>query len=179
MKLIPSIYMLGVVLSLFNSWVYADAGHDEVAKSQPNENTPRIVTHSDLFELVSIVENGTMTIYLDRYADNSPVTNASIEVEAGSEKGVATTNADGTYKFVSKTFAEPSEIPVTFTINAGDETDLLAGDLVVADAHATDSHDAAKSFANKWLIGIFIVIATLIAGLLIRQRRHQQARTFK
>ncbi len=71
-------------------------------------------------------------------------------------------------------------MPVTFTISAGSDTDLLAGDLVIADEHAEDTAKASTLFANKWLFGGLIVVFILIlASLLIRKRRHQTVGTFK
>jgi hypothetical protein len=179
MKLIPSLLIL--VLWLFSPLAQAHGGEDHGAAPAAVAvgGAPRLVTHSELFELVGIVESGAMTLYLDRYADNSPVTDANIEVEVGREKGVATTNENGTYRFPAKVFAEPSEIPVTFIITSGNETDLLAGDLVVADKHAEDKAKTSTLFANKWLIGGLIALVLIAASLFIRKRRHQIVGMFK
>lgn len=178
MKLIPSIYTLGLVLSLSSMLAFADAGHDEVAPTQSAEIAPRIVTNSELFELVGVVEDGTMTIYLDRYADNSPVTNANIEVEIGTEQGMAKANANGTYSFAAKAFTTSAEVPVTFTISAGEESDLLSADLIMADTHMEVTHDTASPFTNKWLIGFLVLVIALIVWFVTRRRR-QQLNLFK
>jgi hypothetical protein len=173
------------VMSMYLFSILAQAHGDEDHGAAPVAiavgGAPRIAVYSDLFELVGIVENGAMTLYLDRYVDNAPVTDANIEVETGSEKLIATANPDGTYRVVAKAFAKPTEIPVTFTITAGSDSDLLAGDLVVADAHTDDSHIAVSPFANKWLIGGLTVLAilVLIARFAIRQRRRQKVGMFK
>ena len=173
------------VMSMYLFSILAQAHGDEDHGAAPVAiavgGAPRIAVYSDLFELVGIVENGAMTLYLDRYVDNAPVTDANIEVETGSEKLIATANPDGTYRVVAKAFAKPTEIPVTFTITAGSDSDLLAGDLVVADAHTDDSHIAVSPFANKWLIGGLTVLAilALIARFAIRQRRRQKVGMFK
>lgn len=173
------------VMSMYLFSILAQAHGDEDHGAAPVAiavgGAPRIAVYSDLFELVGIVENGAMTLYLDRYVDNAPVTDANIEVETGSEKLIATANPDGTYRVVAKAFAKPTEIPVTFTITAGNDSDLLAGDLVVADAHADDSHVAVSPFSNKWLIGGLTVLAilVLIARFAIRQRRRQKVGMFK
>lgn len=173
------------VMSLYLFSVLAQAHGDEDHGAAPAVvavgGAPRIAVYSDLFELVGIVENGAMTLFLDRYADNAPVTDANIEVETGSEKLIASANPDGTYRVVAKAFAKPTEIPVTFTITAGSDSDLLAGDLVVADEHAEDAHNAVSPFANKWLIGGLTILAilVLIARFAIRQRRRQKVGMFK
>ena len=182
MKLISSILTLNLALWLFSplAQAHGDEDHGAAPATVAIGGAPRIVTHSDLFELVGIVENGAMTVYLDRFADNSPVTDANIEVEVGAEKGVATANSNGTYRFTAKAFAKPSEMPVTFTISAGNDSDLLAGDLAVADEHTESAAKASNLFTNKWLIGGAIVVIILIVGsLLIRKRGHQTAGMFK
>jgi len=182
MKVVSTII---AVMSLYLFSILAQAHGDEDHGAAPATvavgGAPRIAVYSDLFELVGIVENGAMTLYLDRYIDNAPVADANIEVETGSEKLIATANPDGTYRVVAKAFAKPTEIPVTFTITAGSDSDLLAGDLVVADAHADDSHNAASPLANKWLIGglTLSAILVLIARFAIRQRRRQKVGMFK
>jgi membrane fusion protein, heavy metal efflux system len=181
MKLIPTAFILTLAL-LFSPLVQAhgDEDHGAAPATIAIGGAPRLVTHSDLFELVGVVENGAMTLYLDRYADNSPVTDAKIEVEVGSEKGIATANQNWTYRFPAKVFAKPADIAVTFTISAGGDNDLLAGDLVVADEQTESAGKASNLFTNKWLIGGAIVALILMLGsLLIRKRSQQKAGIFK
>jgi cobalt-zinc-cadmium efflux system membrane fusion protein len=175
MKLITSVLILA--LWLVSPFV---EDHGAAPATVAIGGAPRLVTHSDLFELVGIIDNGAMTVYLDRYADNSPVTDAKIEVEVGSEKGIATTNPNGTYRFQAKAFSKPSEMPVTFTIAAGNDADLLAGDLIVVDDHKEDAVKSSNLFTNKWIAGGSIAVLILIvASLLIRKRRHQTVGIFK
>ncbi|MBK7004741.1 MAG: hypothetical protein IPH37_06010 [Burkholderiales bacterium] len=82
-----------------------------------------------MFELVGVVDAGAMTIYLDRHATNEPVTDAKVEVEAGAAKGHGHAPADGTYRFEHPVFKDAAALAVNFTVVAGAESDLLAGDL--------------------------------------------------
>ena len=180
MKLIPILLILVLCLISLLAQAHGDEDHGAAPATVAIGGAPRIVTHSDLFELVGIVENGAITLYLDRFADNSPVTDAKIEVEVGAEKGVATVNSNGTYRFPAKAFAEPSEMPVTFTVSAGNDSDLLAGDLVVADEHTESAAKSSNLFTNKRLIGgLIIVLLLIVASVLIRKRRHQTVGMFK
>ena len=180
MKLIPILLILVLCLISLLAQAHGDEDHGAAPATVAIGGAPRIVTHSDLFELVGIVENGAITLYLDRFADNSPVTDAKIEVEMGAEKGVATVNSNGTYRFPAKAFAEPSEMPVTFTVSAGNDSDLLAGDLVVADEHTESAAKSSNLFTNKRLIGgLIIVLLLIVASVLIRKRRHQTVGMFK
>lgn len=138
----------------------ADEGHDHGAAPAAAEGqaSPRVSAHSDLFELVGIVEKGQMTVYLDRYATNEPVTNAKIEFEAGANKGVASPQPDGTYLIKFDALSKPGELPFSFTVAAGSDTDLLAGELHVEDPHA---HEEAA--AKPWLRWAGLAAAALAA----------------
>ena len=73
-----------------------------------------------------------MKIYLDHYATNEPVTDAKIEVEAGSAKGMALPQPDGTYSFKSEVLDKPGTLSVSFVVLTAKDSDLLAGDLTTA-----------------------------------------------
>jgi hypothetical protein len=69
-------------------------------------------------------------------ADNRPVADAQLELDLGGKPLALTRVAEGEFR---ATLAAPpeGEIPVTATVVAGDESDLLAATL---DVHATDAH---------------------------------------
>ena len=90
--------------------VWADAGHDhgDAPAVAAGTTLPRVTSHSDLFELVGVVDKGEMTIFLDRYATNEPVKDAKIEIEIGNIKGIAAVQADGSYLFKNDVLASPA-----------------------------------------------------------------------
>ncbi len=160
---------LAVLLAMAPIFAVAGPGHDhgDEAPAASGTASPRVTSHSDLFELVGIVDAGAMTIYLDRYASNEPVSGAKVEVEAGAAKGVATAQPDGTYRFEHAVFKTPGTVPVSFTVSDGKETDLLAGDLKLADDHANHAHDEG---ARPWLrwgayaAGVLVLLALAAAA---------------
>ncbi len=155
----------------------AHEGHDDAPKAAPGvTGAPRLAAHSDLFELVAVAEHGAMKLYLDRYASNEPVTDAKIEVESGNERGMATPNPDGSYTFAAKMLATPKSGSFTFTVIAGKDSDLLAGDLVVPDAAAEHAHDSWFSRTKLlWGGGVAaMIVAALAAGVLLRRRHGKQ-----
>ena len=105
---------LAVLLAMAPIFAVAGPGHDhgDEAPAASGTASPRVTSHSDLFELVGIVDAGAMTIYLDRYASIEPVSGAKVEVEAGAAKGVATAQPDGTYRFEHAVFKTPGTVPV-------------------------------------------------------------------
>lgn len=145
-----------------------DHGHDHGGgAAQEAEASPRLESHSDLFELVGIVENGRMTVYLDRYATNEPVVGAKVEFEAGADKGVAAPQPDGTYLVELAALGKPGQIPFSFTVSKDADTDLLAGELVIEDEHAdeeTASPWAAwKAWAGWAVAGVLALVAAVLA----------------
>src|SRR4051794_7443285 len=60
---------------------HAHEGHDDVAPAATaSGGLPRLTLKSEVYELVAILDGERMTIYLDRYEDNSPVANANVSV---------------------------------------------------------------------------------------------------
>lgn len=154
------------------AWAGGDHGAEAPAAAGV-VTSPRISSHSDLFELVGVVENGEMKIYLDRYASNEPVTDAKIEVEAGTAKGTAAPQPDGSYSFKHDLLGQPGALAVSFVVAAGEDTDLLAGDLVITDPHAADEHLDANRPWLRWTAyaGAALLLATLAAAAWRKRRR--------
>lgn len=162
---------------VFATPVFAGPGHegghehDEAAPVGAGPAVPRFETHSELFEVVGVVSRGALTLALDRYASNEPVTDAQIELESGSFKALGEYVPERqVYRFTSEPFAAPGSYPVTLTVTAGDEIDLLAADLVVPQVEATPSAGAPlPSNALLWGAGSAAAVIALALGL--RRRR--------
>jgi membrane fusion protein, heavy metal efflux system len=178
-----AIFLVAVVI--FISPARAGEGHDhgDAAPTAVGVGSPRVASHSDLFELVGIVDKGEMTVYLDRYASNEPVLGAKIEVQAGAVTAAALAQADGTYRFAHPVLTQVGSLPVSFTVIAGNQSDLLAGDLEIADPHASHAHDEA---ANQWFGGLswlayvgagaIAALALLAAAFMAARRMRRPAR---
>jgi membrane fusion protein, heavy metal efflux system len=154
----------------------AHEGHDDgasPASSLPGINVPRVEAQSDLFEIVGVVEGDAMKIFLDRYATNEPVVDATIDVEAGALKGSAQANPDGTYTFRTAALAQVGPVPVTFTIAAGSDGDLLTGDLVAANPDAAQAHAGDDPLRERWW---WYAAALLIAGGVVSAWRSRRRR---
>jgi hypothetical protein len=165
-------FLLAFTASLNPAWAGPGHDHGDESAAAAGAASPRVSAHSDLFELVGKVEGNSLKIYLDRYDTNEPVTDAQIEVEVGSVKGIAAAQADGSYSFAHDVFTKPGDLAVIFTIVAGKDADLLAGDLKItspADDHALDAS------AKPWLLwaayagGALLLLGALVAAL--RKRR--------
>ena len=97
---------------------------------------PVVTADSESFELVGRLEAEGLVIFVDRAASNQPVLNASLEVEQVGQKAIASFRpASGDYLIADakwlKPLRQPGEYALAFTLQAGDEADLLAADFVV------------------------------------------------
>ncbi len=156
----------------------AGEGHDhgDAAPAATGAGSPRVASHSDLFELVGIVDKGEMTLYLDRHSTNEPVIGAKIEVEAGAAKGAASPQPDGTYRFKHALLAQPGTLAVSFTVIVGKESDLLAGDLKIEDPHGSHAHDEAARPWLRWLAYAGTALALLAITFMAARRLRRPAR---
>lgn len=126
--------------------VHAGPGHDHgpAASSAASAPSPRAVANSEHYQFVGIVEGEVLVIYLDRFADNVPVTSAALEVTIGDQQLKTELQRNGTYEAASKLLKQPGEHALLVSIVDGQTTDLLVGALTIpkpAAAGASSSFD--------------------------------------
>ncbi len=165
-----------VATSLLASAARAHEGHDDAASPMPmapGGGIPRVEAYSDLFEIVGVVNNGVMTLFLDRYATNDPITNAKIDIELGAAKGSAQPNPDGTYTFKHAALSQPAQLPVTFAIAVGSDADLLTAELVIVDPNAGSAHSTATPLWKSWwwAAGGLLLLGMISVAWLLRRRQ--------
>ena len=175
-----------VAVAALAPMAHAGEGHDhgDAAPVATGTGSPRVSSYSDLFELVGIVDAGVMTIFIDRHASNEPVIGAKVDVEvvaaSGVAKGLATPQADGTYRFEHAVLKEASALAVSFTVVAGTDTDLLAGDLALMNVHAVHGDDHAARPWLRWVAyaaGVLVLLALAVAFVRLTRRPSSHAAT--
>ena len=157
-------------------------GPATAAPATPIAQALRVEAASELFELVAVLDGDKLVIHLDRFASNEPVTGAKITVEGGPLKATAATERDGIYTAPAAGLAAPGTHPLVFTVQAGDASDLLTGDLVVASPVAAAAHTDGIDWQSftKPVLATFALVLILGAGLIAwRRRRATQAGAFQ
>ena len=144
---------------------------------------PRIETFTESFELVGHLQDGELSMLIDRYETNEPVLNGKLEAELNGLKAIARFHADhGDYAIDDANFlselARPGKHSLIFTLTVGEESDLLEATLEVgsddAQAHGHSRGDAQRhEFSlRNWAIG-GVLLAILLVALVIPMLRRK------
>jgi RND family efflux transporter MFP subunit len=110
----------------------AHEGHDHGTPPPAAVTTsnPRVTAQSDAYELVGVLRDGRLRLFLDRFVSNEPVTDAKIAVTvAGDEEVQAAPASDGTYTLASPKLAGEGPLELIFAVTAPSGDDLLIGTL--------------------------------------------------
>ncbi|HEU4459942.1 MAG TPA: hypothetical protein VFR90_12540 [Methylibium sp.] len=158
---------------------WAGEGHDhgDAAPAASGQALPRFSAVSETFELVGVISGKQITLYLDRFADNSPVRDAQIELEMGGAKFKAVKQGDDEYEVVLAEAPKPGVLPVTATVTAGTEADLLAGEFDLHEAAHAD--EAAPTHSWKGYAGWAVAGIAAIVLLAWGSRRVMAARSVR
>jgi hypothetical protein len=159
--------------------VRAGEGHDhgEAAPAPTGPALPRFAAVSETFELVGVLDGRQITLYLDRAADNTPVTDAQIELEIAGAKLKAEKH-DEVFEVTLAAEPKPGVLPITATVTAGPEIDLLAGEL---DLHE-DAHGDEAAHGHSWkevagwaAAAVAALVALVFVGRRVAAARQRRA----
>jgi membrane fusion protein, heavy metal efflux system len=165
---------------------HGDADHDHGPPAAAVVGgLPRLAVKSETYELVAILDGERLTIYLDRFEDNVPVTDATIAVTIDGETVTAEPTADNTFAATSKRLRGGSgSVELIFDVKAPAGDDLLIGTLVLPNRTAADAAPNAVSWIGRaWsalrhagedhaaLVGVMLLIGVAL-GFVLRRGRH-------
>lgn len=154
---------------LFSATAYAGPGHDhgDEAPVSAGEASPRVVMESELFEAVGILKGRMLEIYIDHAATNAPVQNAKLELELNGQKVPVELHNEGEFDAQLPEGIEEGTVAVSMTVSAGEDIDLLAGDLIVGHHDDLDSVEEVQSRLSiivLYGIGGLLILALFVIG---------------
>lgn len=169
--------LLGLSLGLIPPTALAGPGHDhgETPAAATGTALPRFAATSDLFELVGVLDGTKIALYLDHAGDNSPVKDARLELDIAGTNVPVTRVAEGEFQATLAAPLAEGVSPVTATVAAGNETDLLAGKIDLHPAAHTDAAPAGLARRTALIAGA--VAAVLLAWGLRRGRAARMGNT--
>ena len=171
-----SIFLLpnqkGRFVFLLFAWIFwvltgsalAGPGHDH-GPAEPVEagpSSPRLVAVSETYELVAILKDQELTVYLDRVKDTSPVVSAVIQMDVNGKTLVAQSQTDGTYKIKTSSLSKAGTHEVIITIVDGQNTDLLVGSIKIPEENHTHSHEEGASLIASHSLLTWLMLASLV-----------------
>ncbi|HCZ15814.1 MAG: hypothetical protein ABTS16_23470 [Candidatus Accumulibacter phosphatis] len=167
--------MTAILLALFSlsAPIIAHEGHDHGGTAKPADArlAPRFEVRSEDVEIVGVLADKDLLIYVDRASDNGPIQGAQIEVEGQGIKGLASAMGDGVYQIPAAALAQAGKHPLTLTIQAGEIVDLLSATLEVGEVPAAAS--AKETTERPWWLFAGISLLLLCGGLVTRRLRRQ------
>lgn len=151
----------------------AHEGHDHGAPPPPVSNTiaPRFDASSEQHELVGVLREGRLTLYLDRFNGNHPVEQAEIEIETPDGTQKARALGGGRYEIDAAFANRPGSYDLIASVVRGGDIDILTASLVLPPDFATAPKPGATDQAQRLADGaVFVPKASQrILGLSNRQ----------
>jgi hypothetical protein len=169
----------GLISVALASTVLAGADHDHAVNAgaaAPAQGPLRFEAHGDLFELVGVAGNGILTLWLDRYQSNEPVTQARVDIEIRAQtaaplKVSATPAAEGTYTLAADLLKQPGNYALAIGVREETESEVLSATLSIPDSHQNAEHAWETLGSRGWIAAgaMLSLAATLV--ILIRRRK--------
>ena len=171
-----SIFLLpnqkGRFVFLLFAWIFwvltgsalAGPGHDH-GPAEPVEagpSSPRLVAVSETYELVAILKDQELTVYLDRVKDTSPVVSAVIQMDVNGKTLVAQSQTDGTYKIKTSSLSKAGTHEVIITIVDGQNTDLLVGSIKIPEENHNHSNEEGASLIVSHSLLTWLMLASIV-----------------
>ncbi len=131
---------------------FAHEGHDHGTASAalPATLQPRAVAVGDEIEVVAILRGDDLLIHVDRFADNMPVTKATVIVTVGKTEYRAAINGEGVFQVKSPVLVRPGANELIIGIQDASFNDLLIATLAlpVASQPIAVAGDAPRRLAD-------------------------------
>ena len=151
----------------------AGDGHDhgEAPATPTGPALPRFAAASDTFELVGVLDGHDLTLWLDRAADNSPVTDATLQLMVGGVKVEVEQHEPGEFEAALAEEPEEGELAIVALVVADQQREQLTAELDIHhEEHAEESASGVSwGTYGAWGAGGLVLLALL--GWAMRRAR--------
>jgi RND family efflux transporter MFP subunit len=162
-------YFLSLLLLLSSalSWAHGDDDHAHDAPTAVvTVGLPRIELTSDALEVVAVLTEQRLQLYVDQWDSNEPVDNATITVQWNNTTLDAVRIDNGVYR-TSPVPVNDHVISLIITVQYNDTADLLNAQWTLPSISSDDQHWHVPS----WLYMVISVIVALVVGWWLGKRR--------
>ena len=156
-------------------WAHEGEDHSEEAKAEAAAvsaspaTTGRFTAQAGGLEVVAAAQGHDLTIWIDQWADNAPITNARVNVTVDG-RSIEAQPIDGTYILDAPTLDAPGPHRLSFAVSRGDAKQTMTGTLNVAAAAP-----AADGGGVPWRTVLLVLLAAgVVAGALLLWRARRR-----
>lgn len=155
-------------------WAHEGEDHaeEQAANAPATMTSGRLALQAADLEVVAAAEGHDLTIWLDQWADNVPVTNARVNVTVDG-RSIEAKAINGTYILDAPSLDAPGAHRLSFSITRGDAVRTAAGTIEIA-APAEEASAAGLPWRTLLIVALGIA-AAVGAALLWRARRRAPA----
>jgi hypothetical protein len=122
----------------------------------------RVEARSKSYLIVGVVQGDKMNLHLSRLLDNSPVSDATIEVALRALKLAAVAQVDGSYQVGSPELAAAGPAVVAFTVSLHGEVEKMSGELQVPEARKSLADNGQARQMLWWVLNFAVCIGFLV-----------------
>jgi RND family efflux transporter MFP subunit len=131
----------------------------------------RFATQTAGLELVAAAASHDLTIWIDQWADNAPVTNARVNVTVDG-RSIEARAINGTYIVDAPSLDTPGEHRLFFAVTRGDVEQRIAGILDVATTAPAEEH---AHFPWRTILTVLLALGAVIGAVLLWRARRRGA----
>ena len=153
----------------------AGPGHDHgeapAAAATAGAALPRFATSTELFELVGVLKDRQLTLYLDHSASNAPVKGATLELEIAGAKLPVQASGEGEFQATLAQALPEGVSPVVASVSTAEASDLLAAEIDVHPDTAADAHGHGLDWRKTWPWALALLAVAALFWLRVRRQR--------
>ena len=148
------------------SYAHGDEDHGAAAGSAPAGAKPRIEAHTATIEIVAAVDADDMTIWIDGWADNAPITGADVNVTIDGQSRSAKA-VSGVYTVSDPKLEIAGAHQLAFVITRAGSVESLSAELTIPKAD-TSRQSGGWTY---WLVAAAIAVLAIVAFIFWRLRK--------
>ncbi|MEY9594161.1 cobalt-zinc-cadmium efflux system membrane fusion protein [Bradyrhizobium yuanmingense] len=157
-------WLASLVFALSGAFGHEGHDHGDAEKTAVVSSAyPRIAARSELYEIVGILKDGRLSVFIDDAATNEPVSGAALQVTIGDSAPIeASSQEDGVYTAPIPKGTPSGSVEVIFSINASRGNDLLVDSFIPR----AEARPAEQKHAPGWLLSTRAAIAASVLAAL-------------
>ncbi|MET4043375.1 cobalt-zinc-cadmium efflux system membrane fusion protein [Bradyrhizobium sp. RT6a] len=159
-------WLVSLFFGLLGALAHEGHDHGDAEKAAVVSSAyPRVAARSELYEIVGILKEGRLSVFIDDPVTNEPVSDAVLQVTIGDSAPTEATKTDeGVYTAVVPNGTPAESVEVIFSVNAKKGNDLLVDSLVPTRAGNAPPPELKQE--RRWLFSSrTAVVASALAAV--------------